>query len=195
MSLTPVREALNSLAGGGLVVRNGRQGTHVRALGVQDIRNLFALRESLERLAVKQAAAHLTEHDHAKLATILERQAEANELLKTSKVRATKRLAQLNEDFHGLILERANNEWVETMLGSIGDLLVFARVQLRETAPWERRVQSLDEHSRIAAALRSKNAELAERIMAEHLRHLEEHVIARMLNTDQPIRAASETDA
>lgn len=195
VSLTPIREALNSLAATGLVVRNGRQGTHVRDLGLDDVRNLFALRESLECLAVKQATDHLTSQDHARIDAVLGRQAEANELLRTSRARATKRLAQLNDDFHGLILQRANNEWVEAMLGSIGDLLVFARVRLRETAPWERRVQSLDEHRRIAAALRSRDAELAARIMSDHLRHLEEHVIVRMLGTKQSNTAASEIGA
>ncbi len=180
VSLTPVREALGSLAATGLVVRNGRQGTHVRVLGVGDTRNLFAVRESLECLAVRQAAGNLTRDDFARFETILERQAESNDMVSTAKARATRRLAELNDDFHGLILRRSGNEWLETMLASIGDLLVFARVQLRESAPMERRVQSLDEHRRIVEALRNGDADRAAQVMSEHLRHLEQHVIARM---------------
>lgn len=180
VSLTPVREALGSLAATGLVVRNGRQGTHVRVLGVNDIRNLFAVRETLECLAVRQAAGNLRPEDFTRFEAILERQAEANELVVTARARATRRLAELNDDFHGLILERSGNEWLEGMLASISDLLVFARVRLRETAPMERRVQSLDEHRRIAEALRDGDPETAANVMAEHLKHLEQHVIARM---------------
>ena len=43
VSLTPVREALGDLAASGLVVRNGRQGTHVRRIGVRDAVNLSSL--------------------------------------------------------------------------------------------------------------------------------------------------------
>lgn len=184
VSLTPVREALGSLAATGLVVRNGRQGTHVRVLDVPDIRNLFAVRESLECLAVRQAAANLSAKDFERFETILERQAESNDLVVTARSRATRRLAELNDDFHGLILRRAGNRWLENMLLSIGDLLVFARVQLRESASMERRNQNLDEHRRIVAALRDEDQDLAAQVMSDHLRHLEQHVIARMTGED-----------
>ncbi len=184
VSLTPVREALNALSATGLVVRNGRQGTHVRALTVDNVQNLFAVRESLECLAVQQSVQHLAPKDHRLIEDILERQAAANELVETSRTLAVQRLADLNDEFHGLILERAGNEWVTSMLASIGDLLVFARVRLRESAPWERRAQSLDEHRRIAAALHDEKVELAVRHMSDHLKHLEDHVIAQMLRTN-----------
>src|SRR5690606_29771997 len=63
VSLTPVREALGDLAASGLVVRNGRQGTHVRKVGVKDAVNLLAVRRALEVLAVRQAVKHLTPAD------------------------------------------------------------------------------------------------------------------------------------
>src|SRR5690606_8706844 len=144
------------------------------------VRNLFSVRETLECLAVRQATPRFTQRDHEKLDAILRQQAAANELLTTSVTRAIKRLGQLNDDFHGLILKRANNEWLEQMLGSIGDLLVFARARLREAAPLERRLQSLKEHEQIAEALRSNDPTSAARVMSEHLRHLEELVINHM---------------
>ncbi|HEX7000128.1 MAG TPA: GntR family transcriptional regulator [Trueperaceae bacterium] len=180
VSLTPVREALGVLAASGLVVRNGRQGTHVRVLSVRDVHNLFAVREALECLAVRQAMENLSAEDFARLDAILQRQAESNDLIATARARATRRLVELNDGFHSLILSRSRNEWLEGVLSSIGDLLVFARLQLRETAPMERRVQSLEEHRRIVAALRAGDADAASAAMAEHLRHLEEHVVARM---------------
>lgn len=183
VSLTPVREALNSLAASGLVVRSGRLGTHVRSLSADNVKNLFAVREALECLAVKQATHQLTSRDHELIESNLDHQAQANDLLETSRVQATKRLADLNDEFHGIILDRASNEWAKDMIGSIGDLLVFARIRLRETAPWERRAQSLDEHRRIADALKARDADLAVQVMSEHLKHLEEHVIQQMLRT------------
>jgi len=189
VSITPVREALNSLAATGLVERNGRQGTHVRRLGMGDVRNLFAVRETLECLAVRQATEHLTPADHQRLNSILDRQAEANELMASSRSLATKRLSELNDDFHGLILRRSANEWVEALLASIGDLLIFARVRLRETVPWERRIQSLEEHRQIAEALCNRDGESAARTMSEHLRHLERHIVNQMSEDEECLAA------
>lgn len=180
VSLTPVREALGTLAATGLVVRSGRQGTYVRALDAGDVRNLFSVREALECLAVRQAAHNLTREDFARFHLNLQRQADANELALEASARATRRLAELNDEFHGLILERAGNEWLASLLGSIGDLLVFARVRLRESASTARRVQSLAEHRSIVEALAAGDAEVAASFMSAHLRHLEDHVIARM---------------
>lgn len=188
VSLTPVREALNSLAATGLVIRSGRQGTYVRTLTPENVRNLFAVREALECLAITQATQHLTPEDHAFLENNLEHQAKANALLETNRTQATKRLAELNDLFHGMILDRSNNEWVRDMLSGIGDLLIFSRVRLRETAPWERRLQSLKEHQGIADALKNRDAALASRLMSEHLKHLEDHVIRQMLQSDSSVR-------
>lgn len=178
VSLTPVREALGSLAATGLVVRSGRQGTHVRSLRSRDVENLIAVREALEVLAVRQSIPHLTPEDDARLQRILDDQAKATELAATNPTRAVPQLAQLNEDFHQLILQRTGNEWLVAMLASIQELLVFARARLRMNATLERRVQSLEEHRHIAAGLARRDPEAAVRRMSEHLDHLKQHVLA-----------------
>src|SRR5690606_7265748 len=80
VSMTPVREALGDLAASGLVVRNGRQGTHVRRLGKQDVVNLLAARRSLGMLAVRQAVPELTAADDALIERLVTEQIAATEL-------------------------------------------------------------------------------------------------------------------
>ncbi|MEX2534784.1 MAG: GntR family transcriptional regulator [Trueperaceae bacterium] len=178
VSLTPVREALGTLAATGLIVRNGRQGTHVRKLDVEDIENLLAVRETLEVLAVRQSIPNLTEEDDGHMQYLVAEQTKATERVKVDLHSALPRLSALNDEFHELILARTRNEWLINMLASIQDLLVFSRSRLRFNATLERRQASLAEHRGIAQALVRRDSDGAARRMSEHVRHLKEHVIA-----------------
>src|SRR5690606_27799587 len=121
VSLTPVREALGDLAASGLVVRNGRQGTHVRRLGKQDVVNLLAVRRSLGMLAVRQAVPELTAADDALIERLVTEQIAATELTTTDHDAATHALRRLNEEFHQLILLRTSNQWLIDIFASIQD--------------------------------------------------------------------------
>lgn len=187
VSLTPVREALGVLAGAGLVVRRGRQGTYVRRLLVDDVKNLLSVREALEVLAVRQAVPNLTAADRARFAHLLERQAEATDLVRRDAARALPRLVQVNDAFHALILQRTRNEWASSLLASIQDLLGFARARLRAEAGLERRRQSLAEHHEIADALLARDGDRAAAAMSNHIRQLERHVIALASQPDAAV--------
>lgn len=178
VSLTPVREALSDLAASGLVVRNGRHGTFVRQIGVQDARNLLAVRKSLETLAVTQAVPRLSPTDDAIIRRLVSEQTSATELAQSDPDAATPLLGELNERFHYLVLERSGNEWLESMLTSIQDLLLFVRTELRRRASVARRRESLAEHRRIAEALLARDSDAAAVAMAEHVDRLEQGVVA-----------------
>jgi DNA-binding GntR family transcriptional regulator len=177
VSLTPVREALGDLAASGLVVRNGRLGTHVRKIGVQDAVNLLAVRKSLEILAVRQAVTNLTTADDATIKRIVREQASATDRTKAAPETAIPVLGQLNEDFHQLILARTNNQWLISMLASIQDLLLFVRTELRKSTSVKRRRESLAEHRQIAEALLARDADAAGAAMGQHVANLEGHVV------------------
>lgn len=178
VSLTPVREALNSLAGAGLVERHGRQGTRVRSLDISDVENLLSVRESLEVLAVRQAAPNVTSEDERRFAAILRQQAEATEQVAANPEGSIPKLVALNDEFHELILVRSNNPWLGSMLTSIQDLLIFARAGLRAKATLTRRRESLREHRRLARALIDGDADTAAAVMSEHVRRTKEHIIS-----------------
>src|SRR5690606_17497361 len=155
-------------AASGLVVRNGRQGTHVRRLGKQDVVNLLAVRRSLGMLAVRQAVPELTAADDALIERLVTEQIAATELTPTDHDAATHALRRLNEEFHQLILLRTSNQWLIDIFASIQDLLLFVRTELAKRASVEHRRQSLDEHRRIAEALLARDADSAATAMGEH---------------------------
>lgn len=190
VSLTPVREALNSLAGAGLVERHGRQGTRVRSLDIADVENLLSVRESLEVLAVRQAAPNITREDEGRFAAILRQQADVTERVADDPETAIPTLVALNDEFHELILVRADNPWLASMLTSIQDLLIFARAGLRARATLARRRESLREHRRLARALAEGDADVAAAVMSEHVRKTKEHII-----TLTDARASDESSA
>jgi DNA-binding GntR family transcriptional regulator len=185
VSLTPVREALGVLAGSGLVVRSGRRGTRVRELSSADIENLLAVREALEVLAVRQAVPHLTPEDDTRFNELLKEQQRATELALNEPSSALPLLVHVNEAFHALIVERTRNQWLESMLASIQDLLGFARARLRARATLDRRQQSLAEHRRIAIALRRRDGDAAVLAMRSHITRLKLDLIALAPDLDR----------
>jgi|JRYE01.1.fsa_nt_gb DNA-binding GntR family transcriptional regulator len=192
VSLTPVREALGDLAASGLVVRNGRLGTHVRKIGVQDAVNLLAVRKSLEILAVRQAVTNLTTADDAIIERLVKEQASATDRTKADPETSIPVLGQLNEEFHQLILRRTGNQWLISMLASIQDLLLFVRTELRRSTSVKRRRESLAEHRQIAEALLARDADAAAEAMARHVTNLEGHVVQliQQLESSSPTGAA-----
>jgi len=63
VSRVPIRDALQSLAGTGLVVLNGRSGATVAPMSVSDLDEVFALRHTLEPLAARLAVPNLRRVD------------------------------------------------------------------------------------------------------------------------------------
>jgi len=54
----PIREALRQLQGEGLVVRSPNRGTHVRAVDLHFVENVFQIRNALEVALTRHVAAH-----------------------------------------------------------------------------------------------------------------------------------------
>jgi DNA-binding GntR family transcriptional regulator len=73
VSRTPVRDALKQLEAEGLVQVLPYRGVEVTRLSAEDLRELFAIRIALERLAVAQAAANISGAELEGLRKILQR--------------------------------------------------------------------------------------------------------------------------
>ena len=68
VSLIPLREALNALAGEGLVTHRPRRGYVVTELALGDLEEVYALRRLLESEALRRGVPRATEEDVAMLA-------------------------------------------------------------------------------------------------------------------------------
>ena len=159
VSATPVREAIRLLAGDGLVDYNGRKGASVIRPTEQEIRHCFAVRASLETLAVREANERLTPEDVQEL----ERLAHA-----TSGDGHDEKEAFFQGDraFHSFIVRKADNTWLSQFLEKLTDFLTIVRQPLYRATSIGR---TNAEHLEVARALAEGDAERADRLLAEHI--------------------------
>ena len=68
VSRTPIREAIRELATDGLVVIEPRRGAYVSDISIQNMLDIFEVREDLEGLAAGLAAQRITEEEKALVA-------------------------------------------------------------------------------------------------------------------------------
>ncbi|WP_420752162.1 GntR family transcriptional regulator [Rhodococcus sp. O3] len=110
VSRIPLREAMQRLERDGLVVVVPRQGAIVSPFTVDDVRDLFDVRENLEVLAARLAAERADEEGLAALAAQLDTARDATE-------RGDKAaIAAANAKFHALIVDLAANPLLESIL-------------------------------------------------------------------------------
>ncbi len=161
ISRTPIREALRELAAGGLVRILPQRGVVVSEPSVQDIREVYQLREPLECLAARLAAEQHTPEDARILAAD---HAEALAHLAAGRLQdgyaASVRL-------HARIIALAGNARLARFMGQLGDQVHrFGLMTLRQG----RAPRALAEHGAIIAALVARDGAGAEALMREHLR-------------------------
>lgn len=154
-----VREAIQQLAGEGLVTVLPRRGTLVSVLDVESAEHLFEVRLALEPLAAGAAARRRTDADLQRMEDLV---AEAKAAVRRKDPRAA---ARLNIDIHEAIVDAAYNPILATMTRSVsGQVLRMFRI-----------AQAVDahalqhEHTELLDLIRSRSAAKAERLMRAHV--------------------------
>jgi GntR family transcriptional repressor for pyruvate dehydrogenase complex len=128
---------------------------------------LMDLRLALEPMVARMAAEHASPESHTVLRRLL-----SDYDVAMSRADATPELARLAAGFHHALAQASGNQLFVHLLASVGDLLEAAGRRILERSP----VANHDAHRRILAAVTSRDQDLAERLMRDHLR-----VIARQL--------------
>jgi len=157
ISKSPVREALNSLHTEGLIRIEARRGARVRSFSLQEVMDLYGLREALEVYAV--GAAAITPD---LIKSLRQSIARTRALLK-----AGDRLGHIEEDtkFHGLIASASGNAELCRTLDNIQNQLWLCRRKTYDlsasTAPRA--------HKAILDALERGNQKAAQSAMRRHI--------------------------
>lgn len=156
----PVREALRMLERDGLVEMVPYHGAQVVRLSPTQVRDAYFVRGHLESIATSLAADRLTEEDHRRLDDLMAQMHAAVE------EQAAGRYAQLNREFHGVIIHACGNQVLRDVLTNLeaaqrSFMVVF---RLRPS----RLAESYAEHEHLLDLLRRQDAEGAAALALAH---------------------------
>jgi len=165
VSAIPIREALQSLQAEGLVVSAPHVGATVASISQDEVHEVFSIMEGLETVAVREAAARLTQEQGQSLqAIVVEMDAAVDG-------QEYERWAEMNGKLHRSV-------------GEVAAMPLLREMTDRALSRWERlrrhyfqgvlvpRVeQAQREHRELLAALVARNPDEAERVVRAHNRN------------------------
>ncbi|TGN50828.1 GntR family transcriptional regulator [Paracoccus liaowanqingii] len=158
-SRTPVREALQALEASGLLIVQPKRGTFVAKLSVPQLMERFELMAEMEAFCARLACRRADPADLGRIDTALAACDDARA--------DPDRYYAENTAFHQAIYRAAHNDFLQGETLRLQAILQpYRRRQLQ--APG-RVARSLDEHRRIATAIRAGDAEEAARAMTDHV--------------------------
>lgn len=156
-SRTPVRQALQALAQEGFIEIVPTRGCFVTRLSLNDVRELFQLRELLEGAAAGLAATRAVPDDIAEL-----------ERLASEYDASAGNGALLGTEFHRKIIALAGNRRLATILESLNAQIVLTRVSALRLEG--RQPEVSQEHRAILDAIKARDPDLAEHQARAHVR-------------------------
>jgi DNA-binding GntR family transcriptional regulator len=158
ISRTPLREALKVLAAEGLVTMKVRRGAYVTVVSEKDLRDVYHLLALLESDAARVVAQSASNEQMAQIEALHQNLEAA--------VDNRDHFFEINETFHMLLLELADNRWRDQM---VADLRKVMKLNRHSSLFKEGRIeQSLAEHRAIVQALTQRQPELAAERMSAH---------------------------
>lgn len=185
VSRSPVREAVQRLIYDGLATHSPNRGAEVSLVDIDDLRQLYVVRERLEGLAARLATEHL---DAASLAGLRDTLAEHERTLASDVDPADVDPAAVDPDavdkptqdivahieldrrFHRTLRDLARNPHLTAVLEPMAGRSHFALHSLWRSADAPR--LALDEHRRIVEAMVTGDPALAEEAARQHIARL-----------------------
>ncbi|MEQ9889173.1 GntR family transcriptional regulator [Pectobacterium zantedeschiae] len=160
LSRTPIREALHRLEALGLVEPGPQRGLMIAQISYERLRQLFAVREGLERLAMELAVASAS----AEELELLQDMVNVEKTLTDSR-----QLHDHNRLFHRQIYRATHNPYLNEMLENLRIHLSLLRGTTYESA--ERTEEARREHQAIVEALVRRDKDTAQDAACQHIRN------------------------
>ncbi len=182
VSRNTIREAIKTLAEKAVVTSRRGAGTYIAegalncildAVTRQNLRlkEIFELRKILEPQIARLAAERISDENIDEIEKIISAQQKA--------FSAKKSTAELDENFHRLIVAAAGNSILADIYETLHDVLAESREHKFQST--ERNKISLESHKNLAWALKQRSPDIAEELMREHMDQVEKNLI----DTDQ----------
>lgn len=170
MSKTPVHVALERLESEGFVTISAQQGVVVRGLGVEDIVDLYELREAMESYVAGRLAGRLTAAQRAELDASITHQEKA---LEEGDVGT---MIDLDARFHMLLATFLGNKQIISTMEHLRDKIHQVILRVTRMNP-QRLRESVEEHRGIAGAILEGDAAVAAKRVLAHLETGKRHVL------------------
>jgi DNA-binding GntR family transcriptional regulator len=177
VSQMPVREALQSLEGEGLIEIAPHKGAAVLPLDASRVRNIYDLRGALEALLIRLAVPNLSNRAMTQAAALHERmkaEVASGDLAN---------LFSLNQQFHQLLYRHADNAEAfniynryASLLGTLSETHGFSKARVD---------QMMDEHQEILDSLRLQDERRLVTIIERHCEGAKLDVLA-LMQDDKP---------
>lgn len=164
---TPIREALQRLAAENLVSIVPRRGIFVADIGLTDLQKVFELRMNLEGFCARLAARRITPAQLERIKAVMSELDQVN----TNNGRA---LMSIDEQFHNLLYEAADNEFLSHTLSSLHALSFRIWHLLLDRLGSVR--SAMEQHIEITNAIERRDELEAERLLQQHISDFQKEI-------------------
>ncbi len=157
VSQTPVNEAINRLAGEGLIEQRTRQGFFIRVFTYEDLRDLFAVRAGMEGIALRLSVEELPPDKLEELTHHFDGfSLPMNEETK-------RRYMKADQAFHEHIIALSANSFIISYDRSFDFIMKsYQKGLIREPE------ETVDEHREIIRAIRNRDGRGAQELIMQH---------------------------
>ncbi|MFL6069834.1 MAG: GntR family transcriptional regulator [Actinomycetes bacterium] len=174
VSRVPLREALKILEGEGQVIYRPHRGYFVAELDLNDLREVYRIRDVLESEAVKTAVEQITEAELADVELALE---EVERAAHSGDLAA---MADANRRFHFGLMEAAHMPRLSRLVRILWDATdVYRSVYYSEGG---HRSAVIEEHRAVLDAVKARDADRACAVLREHRQRAVEALEAALVS-------------
>ena len=170
VSRTPIRVALHRLWEDGLVEIQPNKGATVLGINVNDLIDIYKIRERLEGLASSLAAVRISDEGLERLSSLVETaecDIEKND---------TEHIKDMDTVFHSIIYEASGSRFLSHTLSELHKKIKAYRK--RSLGVPGRVEKSAREHREIFEAIKARNAEEADRLTSLHVQRALENMLS-----------------
>lgn len=173
VSRTPVREAFKQLTKENLIEYVPNKGCFAKGFDKNDLHDIYAVRNSVERLAVEWGIRNKTEED---MADLKEQLALMEQHLADGSVA---KFIRASEEMENILYRMTRSRFINQALKSYQEYIQLARQGILTRS--ENLPKILDEHRGICDAIEEEDVEKAKAAVSEHLRNAAKRAEARWL--------------
>jgi DNA-binding GntR family transcriptional regulator len=160
ISKSPIREALNRLEAEGLIRIEPRRGAYLRAFSIQDISDLYDLREALEK--------HVAHSAKMTPEFVLELKQSIRKMRQYLRENDKSRYIEEDMRFHAALANATGNDRLAKVLENVQNQIWIFRRKTYDLSS----SSAPDFHEGIVRALEKNDRAKAERAMSDHIRNV-----------------------